>query len=180
MTSDNRKRVVLVILVGILAFTLAQAWRSTRTVPVAADVAEPSSSDIPAAIEGRIRLDLIRKDHVENVGENNLFEYRRDRSPIVAAPVAPRPVIQPPPVSQAPVMRPASPPPPPSIPLRYQGYAVVANGNLTAFLSDDTQTYSVNAGEIVLGRFRITRITTNSIEIEDLQFRRRQTLPLQR
>jgi hypothetical protein len=181
MTSEKRKRVVLVILIGILMLTLAQAYRNTMTEPAAARSEQSSKEgDVPAANDGRIRLDLIQKEYAEHVGANNLFEYRsKPPQPGLTVPSS-SPVFQaPPPVSQpAPVSRPSGPPPPPPIPLKYTGFAVVSNGTLTAFLSDDNQRYSVTAGEVVLGRFRVSRISTDSVEVEDLQFRRRQTLPL--
>jgi hypothetical protein len=36
----------------------------------------------------------------------------------------------------------------------------------------------VTAGEVLMGRFRILGITDKSVEIEDLDYSRRQTLPL--
>ena len=68
------------------------------------------------------------------------------------------------------------PPPPPPINLKYQGFA--QSPDLTAFLADDTRHYNVTVGEILMGRYRIISITDKTVEIEDLQFNRRQMLPL--
>jgi hypothetical protein len=75
----------------------------------------------------------------------------------------------------------AAPPGPPPIPLKYQGYAVEnpPGGQTTAFLTDDaSHHYNVTNGEILMGRYRVNRISTGSVEVEDLQTNRRQTLPL--
>ena len=50
---------------------------------------------------------------------------------------------------------------------------------MTAFLTDDaSHHYNVSAGEILMGRYRITQISAASVEVEDLEANRRQTLPL--
>jgi len=36
----------------------------------------------------------------------------------------------------------------------------------------------VTVGEILMGRFRIASISDKSVEVEDLEYNRRQTLPL--
>jgi hypothetical protein len=180
MTPENRKRVVLVILLGVLSITLAQAYRISRPQPAAALEGAPQAAlpDVPAPTEGRIRLDLIPSDRIEDVGTRNLFQYGSVRS-ATSEPggVPPSAALSPPVVNRPPASRP-SPPPPPPIALKYVGFAIVNNGTLTAFISDDTQRYNVTAGEVLMGRFRVTRITTQSVEIEDIDFKRRQTLPL--
>src|SRR5690606_4779501 len=84
------------------------------------------------------------------------------------------------PLEPAPPTRPMPPPPPPPIPLKYEGYAEVnANsGLLRAFLSDSQSRFTVMTGEVIMGRYRILRITESSVEVEDLESNRRQTLPL--
>jgi hypothetical protein len=74
---------------------------------------------------------------------------------------------------------PPGPPPPPPITLKYQALYVVSpeNGGPTAVLADDSRHYNVKVGEILLGRFRILSINDKSVEVEDLTYNRRQTLP---
>jgi hypothetical protein len=63
--------------------------------------------------------------------------------------------------------------------LKYQGFALTSTPNrLIAFVADDTRHYNVTAGEILMGRYRIVSITEKAVEVEDLDFNRRQTLPL--
>jgi hypothetical protein len=72
------------------------------------------------------------------------------------------------------------PPQLPPIALKYQGFAVTATPDrtLTAFLADDSRHYNVTAGEVLMGRYRIVSITDKSVEVEDMQYNRRQVLPL--
>ena len=66
------------------------------------------------------------------------------------------------------------------MPLKYTGFASV-NSKLTAFISDDTSHhFNATAGEILMGRYRITQITDTNLGVEDLQLNRRQILPLQK
>ena len=51
-------------------------------------------------------------------------------------------------------------------------------GGLTAFLADDARHYNVTAGEVLMGRYRIASISDKSVEVEDLEYNRRQTLLL--
>src|SRR5262249_20101720 len=78
---------------------------------------------------------------------------------------------------------PPAPPPralPPPIPLKYQGYAVstVPGGTITAFLADDSRHYNVTVGEVLMGRYRILGISDKTVDVEDLEFKRRQSLPI--
>jgi hypothetical protein len=75
---------------------------------------------------------------------------------------------------------PPPPAPPPPIPLKYQGFAAEngAGGGFTAFLADDSRHYNVNVGEVLMGRYRILAISDKGVDVEDLQYNRRQTLPL--
>ena len=50
---------------------------------------------------------------------------------------------------------------------------------MTAFLTDDaSRHYNVSAGEILMGRYRITQLSPTFVEVEDIETNRRQTLPL--
>jgi hypothetical protein len=186
MTSQNAKRLILVILLGVLAVTAVQTYRVNRpqAAPAVDNIQTSSVPDRTQQGDGRIRLDLIGTDtKVGDVGRNNLFQYRTAAVPAVqAGPTSPIPPV-PTPVDQRPIITvPPTPPPPPPIPLKYQGFAVMdqSQGVLTAFLSDDAQHFNVTQGEVLMGRFRIERITTTAVDVQDLEFNRRQTLPLQK
>ena len=189
---DRQKLSVLIILVGVLVLTLILGYSMNRPVVTAAvQVAEtkPSASP-PAPTDARIRLDLIEKPETsEEIGRKNVFQYQQTPAPAPpstsqsrSSPIVPQP--SPPGVNGTPATRlPASiaPPGPPPIPFKYQGYALESSpgGQITAFLMDDaSHHYNVGIGEILMGRYRITQISANSVEVEDSESSRRQTLPL--
>lgn len=194
MTKQDRQRLkILIVLLLVLGLTLALGSRLNRE-PIMVNVQageSKTSANPPAASDARIRIDLVEKpEESQDAGRTNIFQYRQGKP----APVAPNPSqpggVVPAPAGTGPAMnqpmlqRPAGPPPPPPpppIPLKYLGFAVVSsqNGSLVAVLGDDmNRHYNVTAGEVLFGRYRVTRITDSSVEVEDLEYNRRQTLPL--
>ncbi len=141
----------------------------------------------PNKVDPTLRLDLLAK--VQNVtlegGSRNLFQFG------VAAPVAPTTPIPKvgkisttgpapaPPVAAAP---PGPPPEPqaPAIPLKYYGFANAKNeARKKAFFLDGEDIIVAWEGDTVKSRYKIVHIGVNSVEMEDTQFKSRQTLPLE-
>jgi len=186
---DRQRLSIFVVLIGVLVLTLVLGYRMNRP-PTTAAVQTPETkpaTKAPAASDARIRLDIVENpDNAANSGQKNLFQYGQRRDPsrpipsgATGAAKPPVPVItQPAPVVPPP---PALPPPPPPIPFRFSGFAVV-NSSLTAFLTDEAgvKHYNVSAGEVLMGRYRITQITDKAVEVEDTQLNRRQMLALQK
>ncbi len=116
-------------------------------------------------------------------------ENRRNPFQYALEPVAPGPPVEVEPApalgagnsfqSQSPAA-PPPPPPPPPIPFRYSGFAVVdsLSGNITALLFDADRSFIVSEQEVLMGRYRINEVTEAFVEVEDLEFGRRQRLPL--
>ena len=192
MSKQNRQKLsILFVLLGVLALTLVLGYRMDRPATTAAvQVPETkTSANLPAPTDARIRLDLVEKPQApEEIGRKNVFQYgqvppaappqRGGSTP--GTPSVPPPSAVPP-NGQPSATRPPGPPPPPPIPLKYPGYAIEtsAGGRMTAFLLDDaSHHYNVTVGEVLIGRYRVTQISTSSVEIEDLESNRRQTLPL--
>jgi hypothetical protein len=187
---DRQKLSILVILLGVLALTIVLGYRMNRpAVTAAVQVPESKpSANPPAPTDARIRLDLIEKsESSQEIGRKNVFQYRQTPAPpsgsrggsSVNTPQPSAPAV----IGPAGLGPPAviAPPGPPPIPFKYQGYAVesVPPRQITAFLTDETSHhYNVRIGEILMGRYRVTQISTNSVEVEDVQSNRRQTLPL--
>jgi hypothetical protein len=194
---DRQKLSILLILLGVLAFTLILGYRMDRpAVTAAVQVPETkTSANPPAPTDARIRLDLVEKQQPpDEVGRKNPFQYReappppppgqggqrgQNGGPGGAAPGTGAPGsgsdLATGPTRPA---GPPPPPPPPPIPLKYPGYAS-EGGRITAFLIDDSSRhYNVTVGEVLMGRYRVAQISPNSVEIEDLDNNRRQTLPL--
>jgi hypothetical protein len=179
---------VLGVLLVVLGVTGVFAYRMNQPQITAAVQAAPAktSSNPPAPSEAHIRLDLLQNsDAEEAVGKRNLFQYRQNVPALPPLPQRggkpldpPLPTNVPPPTPV--VTGPPPPPPPPPINLKYQALFVVTespDGGPTAVLADESRHYNVKTGEILLGRYRIVSISESSVEVEDLNLNRRQTLP---
>ena len=196
MTGRERKQLkILVVLLAVLGLILFLGPRLNR--PPTASVESPApavaQASAPAAVDdARIRLDLVEGASEDaSAGRENLFQYRNTRP----APEPPRsPVIRPgvndpfaTPAATTPVVPagPPPPPPPPPITLKYQGFARnPTGGELTAFLVDSLNPnefaphYNAKVGDLLSGRYRILGVTESTVDVEDLQYKRRQVLPL--
>ena len=115
----------------------------------------------------KIQDELSRYDSIVEVDRLKEFDDRPlpelDRNPFdfVAAPVqAPRP--------QAPgAPAPAQPPPPPPVTLKVMGYSEGAGGVDEAMVSDEDQVLVVHAGDSVGTRYKIIKITSTAVTVED-------------
>jgi len=194
---DRQKFSILMVLLIVLGMTAVLGYRMNQP-PTTAAVQVPetkTSANPPAPTDARIRLDLIEKAEgsKEEIGRKNVFQYQKppaSRPPVPgsggSASTTPGPQQPAPPLFGLPPTTSgssasAAPPGPPPIPLKYQGYAAESapGGQMTAFLTDDaSRHYNVTPSEILMGRYRINQISTASVEVEDLETNRRQTLPL--
>ena len=194
---DRQKFNILIVLLVVLGMTVLLGYRMNQP-PTTAAVQVPetkTSTNPPAPTDARIRLDLIEKAEgsKEEIGRKNVFQYQKppaSRPPVPgsggSASTTPGPQQPAPPLFGLPPTTSgssasAAPPGPPPIPLKYQGYAAESapGGQMTAFLTDDaSRHYNVTPSEILMGRYRINQISTASVEVEDLETNRRQTLPL--
>jgi hypothetical protein len=191
---DQQKLRVLIVLLVILGLTLFVGYRMNRAPNPAIVQAEDQKPVVaqPVQTDARIRLDLLKKENPnEGLGKKNLFQYGPPPAPpappTAAAGNARNPVgfPHPPAASTTPPPSatniPSTPPPPPPIPLKYIGISSIEpdSKKLIATLIDDNQHHfnAVN-GDIFMGRYKISRITENSVDVDDLQYNRRQTLTL--
>jgi hypothetical protein len=187
MTKQDRQKLgILVVLLAVLGVTAVFAYRMNQP-EITAAVQSPTprpSANAPAASDARIRIDLLENTQEADIGKRNVFTYRQAPAPPPSSlgRGALGPSSGPPqtPIQQPPPAVKAGPPPPPPIPLRFQGFAVTTgrDAGLTAFLADDQRHFNVRAGEILMGRYRIVSISEKAVEVEDLEYNRRQILPL--
>jgi hypothetical protein len=188
MTKQDRQKLsILVVLLAVLGVTIAFGYRMNQpqTTSAVQTPEQKPSANPPPANDARILLELVEKPEAAegDIGKKNLFQYQQAPQPPGpprgAAPLNPNPAQA---AVATPITRPALPPvaSAPTIPLKYQGFAAISNPSrgLTAFISDDSRHYNVVVGEVLMGRYRITSITDKSVEVEDLEANRRQTLPL--
>ena len=191
---DQQKLRILIGLLIVLAVTVFFGYRMSRMpnpAIVQAEDQKPAAATPPAQTDARIRLDLLKKESPdENLGKKNLFQYGPPPAP-PAPPVSAGVRGGSPGSSKAPQVNPGlttppatasmQPPPPPPVPLKYIGVSFVEPNSkqLIATLIDDTQ-HHFNAvdGDIFMGRYRISRITESSVDVDDLQYKHHQTLQL--
>ena len=123
-----------------------------------------------AQLDPTLRMEpmLITESLVYSGSGRNIFSA--SSAPIdIPKPIASvRPVKAPPP----------GPPPPPPIDLKFFGTATTGDGTRRAFLLHGDDVFLASDGEIVQRRYKILKISANSIEVEDMSYNNRQTLPL--
>jgi hypothetical protein len=73
---------------------------------------------------------------------------------------------------------PPPPPPPPPIELKFYGFATPAGGAKRIFLAHNEDVFIAKEGEIVDRRYKVVRISPNSVEILDVLSNNRQSIPL--
>ena len=142
----------------------------------------------PNKVDPTLRLDLLAK--VQSVtmegGSRNLFQFGV-AAPVVRTTPIPKeakipvngPVVA---VAAAPPVAPGPPPVPqaPPIPLKYYGFANAKNEpRKKAFFLDGEDILVAREGETLKSRYKVVRIGVNSVEMEDTQFKTKQTLPLE-
>jgi hypothetical protein len=193
MTKQDRQKIsILGVLLAVLASVVIMVLRindtpatATGTVPAP----ETSKISVNPPSDASLRKDLLDKpDTGQEIGKRNIFEYRQAPPPPPAQPRGSRSArgFQSDPSdgigSVAGNFPPqtAQPPLPPQIPLKYVGYLTLdtPGGGSVAVLSDDSRHYSVTAGEVLMGRYRVLTISEKIVDVEDLQFKRRQSLPI--
>jgi hypothetical protein len=187
---ERQKLSILVVLLVVLGLTVVLGYRMNQpdtTNAVQAPAPPKVSEKPPAPADAKLRLDLVEKQSgEESAGRKDVFQYHQ--TPPAASvsqhgPIPPQPTSRPPDIGLPQTqIRPvqAAPPGPPPIPLKYQGYAAstAPGGSFTAFLADDSRHYNVTVGEVLMGRYRILGISDKTVDVEDLEYQRRQSLPI--
>jgi hypothetical protein len=163
---------------GIQARRTSSEWRPRMGTQ------RPEDRIDPTKIDPTLRLDLLAK--VQTValegGSRNLFQFGvAPPPPTPAGPIKSpskiainnsQPVVLPP-------SGPPPPPPPPAIPLKYYGYSN-ARGETRkkAFFLDGDDIIVTWEGDTIKSRYKVVHVGVNSVDVEDTQFKNKQTLPL--
>jgi len=141
----------------------------------------------PMTIDPTLRLDLLAKVQAVDLagGGRSIFAFSAPPPPPL--PKGPEPKIIPkpaqhgsgePPASRFP-SGPPQPPPPPPINLKYFGYSAQrGTAHKHAFFLDGEDILVAAEGETVKRRYKVVRVGTNSVVMEDTESKRQQTLPL--
>jgi hypothetical protein len=73
---------------------------------------------------------------------------------------------------------PPPPPPPPTINLGFYGYAAEKTGQKQVFLLHGDDIFIASEGDVVDRRYRVVKINSASVQVEDIPYHNTQTLPL--
>ena len=173
----SRPRSWLLILLGAVVVALVYSVMWSNGAAVAPPPSAPPR-DAKAAQEQKIdpnelkvRLEALQVPRPEDVGvERNPFRFQPK-----AAPPPPRPPVEETGPPQPP--QPIGPPPPPPIPLKLMGFIDLPGGGKLASLADcKGATFSAAEGKTVDGQYRVVKIGIESITIEFINGKGRQTL----
>ena len=123
-------------------------------------------------LDPRLRLDLLKlSEETEYKGAGrNIFQAQVEIPKPVESPIKKVETLPPPP--------PPGPPPPPPINLKFVGFASGTGEPTRVFLTQGDDIFVAAVGEIVNRRYKVMRINSNSVEIEDVLSNNRQTIPL--
>jgi hypothetical protein len=142
----------------------------------------------PTTIDPTLRTDLLAK--LGNVpiqgGARALFEFSaapppKAPDPGKIIPTKPVSVVKPPvPVAPPAPSKPVEPvkPQAPPIPLKFYGFTAARGGPKRGFFLENEDVYVANEGEVIKRRYKVVRISLNSVIMEDTEFKQQQTLPL--
>ena len=199
--AENRNKVIAaaalgVVAVGVIVFEFA-GWFSGSSSSAAAPVATTSSSEFgkapapagrrPTRIRSRdsqpkqqtqarsldptLRLDLLKSSEAtkyEGSGRN-IFKVFVE---------IPKPVVPPVKPQEVQAQTPPPPPPPPPSNLVFYGFATPQGGVKRIFLTKNEDVFIAKEGDIVDRRYKVVKISPNSVEILDVLSNNRENLPL--
>jgi hypothetical protein len=173
----GRPRSWLLIILGVfvVAFIFTKMWSN------GAAVAPPAAA--PARANGRQAAPIDPKElkvRLEALEAAKPDQGEMERNPFRFQPKAPRtpPTPPPPPPDDTPATPPGPvTPPPPTIPLKLMGFVDLPGGGKLAALSDcKGATFSAAEGKTVDGQYRVVKIGIESVTMEFISGKGRQTL----
>lgn len=184
--TENKKEtiiagVLLVVAVVLLIRAFSGGGQETPTpaqsTPAAAAAAAKSKARKPArtllahSLDPTLRFDLLKSS--EDV------TYKGNGRNIFSSQAPPPPEAIPQPVAKVNTDNtPPAPPPPPPSGLKFYGYAGPKNGGKKVFLLKGEDIFLAKEGDIVDRRYKIVRVGTTSVEVEDVLTNHTETIPL--
>ncbi|MCI0354350.1 MAG: hypothetical protein L0099_04810 [Acidobacteria bacterium] len=181
--TENRRAVVVAGVLAIVAVFTVARWLTAPEPEVASKATasagttkggragRPAPPTLMATLDPTLRLDQLRaSEDVKYEGKGrNIFRAGSEPAPTIAK-VEPTKDTTP--------AGPQQPPPPPPINLKFYGFASKPGEPKQVFLSQGEDVFIAAEGDIVNRRYKVVRIGATSVEVEDLQYNHRQTLPL--
>lgn len=186
---DRTKLIAAIVLMVLAALSVSYMLTRPETPAAAAPAATPPPprrqpgrrGAAPAAqtaenLDPTLRLSLLRSSEgvkYEGTGRN-VFRAQADE-PMPSPkdnPLKDQKKPQPPP-------QPTGPPPPPPINLKFYGFAnSPGEPGKKVFLSEGDNIFIAKEGDVVNRRYKVVKIGSTSVEIEDLLNNNKQTIPL--
>jgi hypothetical protein len=168
---------VAVLLVAIAAWSMQRGTASPSGTVVPDGAARPNTAQRPKSPIPEVDLKALKLERpAPDESTRNPFRFKPKPAPPMpsAATIKQQQAAA---AAQA-ASQPSEPPPPPRIPLKYIGDMSDPKhpGKRIAILSDARGTYHGREGAVVEGRYRIVKIGVESIELEYLDGRGRQTI----
>lgn len=179
---ENKKKTIWAAVLGGLALLLvayefipmlmesstpgssAQAAAPLAPRVSARNSAKPGKKQRVESLDPTLKLDLLKaSEQTEYEGNGrNIFVSQAEpvEIPKVVAPVSPDQTDA--------GYKPPTPPPPPPIPLKFFGFASKPGEAKKIFLSQGEDVWVAGEGEIVNRRYKVNRITNNSVEMQDV------------
>jgi hypothetical protein len=150
------------------------------TVPSAGSEGSSASPNARTAVKvsGLAALDPTLHPEIMRQAESLAYtgNGRNIFSQFSAPPAIPQPIA---PIRNANVNPgPPPPPPPPPITLGFYGYAAEKTGQKQVFLLHGDDIFIASEGDVVDRRYRVVKIGTASVQVEDIPYHNTQTLPL--
>ena len=175
---------LLTVLAGVLAWQLWPSGSSPASAGASArrSTGTQASSQAPAPLDPSgldVRLGKLEAARIEpGDAERDPFRFQPKPPP---EPPPPPPMPKPPPGAGASAVDPSQPPPPPPPPpitLKFIGVVTRESKTKIAVLSDGRFVFHGREGDIIEGRYRVVRIGEESVQMEYLDGRGRQTIRL--
>ena len=193
--AENKNKVIAAIVLGTIG-VLAVAYElsgwfgsssASTNVPAPTNVAvnvaprqrnsagnrnATSKKDPTQILDPSLRFDVLKSSEdtkYEGTGRN-IFRVFVEPPPKPVVPVTRQP--------QATAPAAYVPPPPPPIELKFYGFATPAGGTKRIFLAHNEDVFIAKEGDIVNRRYKVMKISTNSVDILDVLSNNRQSIPL--
>jgi len=178
--ANKRQMIIMGVLLAVLAAIVIYDFNGSGT----SSAAPPQTAKRgPAASQQKAENDLDPTFHWQKLEASRRIKYEPGRNIFtMEAPPMPTPIAN---VRPTPPLGPPTPtptPPPPPIPLKFYGFANKPGETRRIFLAEGDPQNSVvfiaKQGDIVDRRYRVVQISANSVQIEDVLYNNKQSIPL--
>lgn len=182
-TENKKKTIIAGALLLLAVFLLVRAFSGggedapaqSKAAPVAVGskgkARKPARTLLAHSLDPTLRFDLLKSS--EDV------TYKGNGRNIFSSQAPPPPAPIPSPITHVNTDNtPPPPPPPPPSGLKFYGYAGPKNGGKRVFLIKGEDIFLAKEGDVVDRRYKIVRVGTTSVEVQDVLTNHTETIPL--